>query len=180
MKQKKTLRNYWAPQYWPTWIGLGCLRLICLLPHPRALAVGRVFGRLAHRVAGERRAIVRRNIELSFPELSTAERNTLAYKHFLALGMSAIELGQGRWASDRTIQDLCDIEGLEYVEGPRASDPEDIRETNLNTFVPWEIDSGDSCHALLPLTLLVARVLADHPNAAMPPDDPTLLAHLLR
>ena len=121
MKQKKTLRNYWAPQYWPTWIGLGCLRLICLLPHPRALAVGRVFGRLAHRVAAERRAIVRRNIELSFPELSTAERNTLAYKHFLALGMSAIELGQGRWASDRTIQDLCDIEGLEYLTEPLAA-----------------------------------------------------------
>ena len=86
-----------------------------------ALAVGRGFGRIAHRIAGERRAIVRRNIELCFPELSTAERNKLAYDHFLALGMSAIEMGQGRWASDKTIQGLCDIENLEYLTGPMAA-----------------------------------------------------------
>ena len=86
-----------------------------------ALAVGRGFGRLAHRVAGERRAIVRRNIELCFPELSIAERNTLAREHFLALGMSAIEMGHGRWASDRTIQDLCHVEGLEYLTEPLAA-----------------------------------------------------------
>jgi hypothetical protein len=93
------------------------------------------------------------------------------------------ELTDPQYLGIAEVPNLCvvvDIECLKYVEGPRASDPEDIRETNLNTFVPWEIDSGDSCHALLPLTLLVARVLADHPNAAMSPDDPTLLAHLLR
>jgi KDO2-lipid IV(A) lauroyltransferase len=86
-----------------------------------ALAVGRVFGRIAHRVGAERRAIVRRNIQLCFPELSTAERNTLAHEHFLALGMSAIEMGLGRWASDRAIQDLCDIENLEYLTEPMAA-----------------------------------------------------------
>ena len=121
MKQRKPLHNYWAPQHWPTWIGLGCLRLICLLPHSMALAVGRGFGRIAHRLGGERRAIVRRNIELCFPELSTAERNSLAHKHFLALGMSVIELGQGRWASDRTIQSLCDVENVEYLTEPLAA-----------------------------------------------------------
>jgi len=121
VKQAKSLHNHWAPQYWPTWIGLGCLRLICLLPHTVALAVGRVFGRIAHRVGAERRAIVRRNIQLCFPELSTAERNTLAHDHFLALGMSAIEMGLGRWASDRAIQDLCDIENLEYLTEPMAA-----------------------------------------------------------
>jgi KDO2-lipid IV(A) lauroyltransferase len=121
VKPAKSLHNHWAPQYWPTWIGLGCLRVICLLPHTVALAVGRVFGRIAHRISGKRRAIVRRNIQLCFPELSTAERNTLAHDHFLALGMSAIEMGLGRWASDRAIQDLCDIENLEYLTEPMAA-----------------------------------------------------------
>jgi len=121
VKQAKSLHKYWTPQYWPTWIGLGCLRVICLLPHTVALAVGRVFGRIAHRVGTKRRAIVRRNIQLCFPELSTAERNTLAHDHFLALGMSAIEMGLGRWASDRAIQDLCDIENLEYLTEPMAA-----------------------------------------------------------
>ena len=121
MKQRQSLYKYWAPQYWPTWIGLGCLRLICLLPHRAALAIGRIFGRLAHLIGGERRAIVRRNIELCFPELSTEECNALTYQHFLALGMSIIELGQGRWASDRTIQKLCDLENIEYLLEPLAA-----------------------------------------------------------
>ena len=116
MKQRKSLHNYWAPIYWPSWIGIGCLRLICLLPHPVRLAIGRLFGRLAHLVGGERRAIVRRNIELCFPELSIAERNSLAKRHFLALGMSVIELGVGRWASDKSINALCEIENVEAVK----------------------------------------------------------------
>ena len=115
MTQRKSLHSYWAPKYWPSWIGLSFLRLICLLPHSTALAFGRGFGRIAHAVGGERRAIVRRNIELCFPELSTAERNKLAHQHFLALGMSVVEMGEGFWASDRRLQDLCDIEGREYV-----------------------------------------------------------------
>jgi KDO2-lipid IV(A) lauroyltransferase len=114
-KERKSLHSYWAPTYWPSWIGLGFLRLICLLPHTAGLAVGRVIGRIAHRLGSKRRAIVRRNIELCFPELSTAERDALACQHFLALGMSVIEMGQGRWASDRQIQEMCDVEGVEYL-----------------------------------------------------------------
>lgn len=118
MKQRNSLSKYWAPKYWPTWIGLGFLRLICLLPHNMALAIGRVFGRLAHRIGGKRRAIVRRNIELCFPEMSVAERDALAHEHFLALGMSVIELGEGRWASDRAIEKRFDVENIEYLKEP--------------------------------------------------------------
>ena len=63
---------------------------------------------------------MRRNIELCFPELSIAERDALAKRHFLALGMSVIEMGMGRWTSDRAIDSLCDIENLEYVAEPQA------------------------------------------------------------
>jgi KDO2-lipid IV(A) lauroyltransferase len=121
VKQRKSLHSYWAPKYWPTWIGLGFLRLICLLPHRAALAVGRGFGRIAHKVSGQRRAIVRRNIQLSFPELSTAERDKLAHEHFLALGMSVVEMGEGRWRSDRSMRGLCDIENLECLTEPLAA-----------------------------------------------------------
>jgi len=121
VKQRKSLHSYWAPKYWPTWIGLGCLRLVCLLPHSAVLAIGRGFGRIAHRASGERRAIVRRNIELCFPELSTAERNKLAHQHFMALGMSVVEMGQGRWGSDRKMRDLFEIENLEHLTEPLAA-----------------------------------------------------------
>ena len=113
--ERKSLHAYRAPRYWPTWLALGCLRLICMLPHRASLAVGRVFGRIAHLLAGERRAIVRRNIELCFPELSGDERDALARRHFGALGMSIIEMGLGRWASDAKMLELSTLENLEYV-----------------------------------------------------------------
>lgn len=112
------MHAYRAPRYWLTWLGFGCLRLVCLLPHRARLACGRGFGRLAHLFAAERRAIVRRNIELCFPELTTRERDRLARRHFAALGMSAIEMGLGRWASDAAIDALCTIENLEYLTEP--------------------------------------------------------------
>ena len=120
MSQRKPLYSYWTPRYWPTWFGLGVLRLLCMLPHPVRLAVGRSIGRVAHRFAGKRRAIVRRNIELCFPDLSVDERNDLAKRHFLALGMSLIEMGAARWSSDAALSKLCDIEGLEHVSDAQA------------------------------------------------------------
>ena len=115
MTGRKPLSHFRAPRYWPTWLGLGLLRLICLLPYRIQLGIGRLLGRIAHRLARERRAISRRNIELCFPELSPDERDALALLHFESLGMSVIELGLGRWASDRTLLAMTRIEGAEHI-----------------------------------------------------------------
>ncbi len=112
---RKPLYQYLAPSTWPTWIGLGLLRLVCALPHSISLAIGRGLGRLFHGLPGSRRGIVRRNIELCFPDLSPAERDVLAKRHFEALGMSLIELGLGRWASDARLVRLTTIEGVDNL-----------------------------------------------------------------
>jgi len=113
---RKPLHHYWSPRYWPTWLGMAVLRVVCLLPHPAGLTIGRTLGRLAERFANKRRAIVRRNIELCFPELSAAERDALASRHFEAMGMALIEMGVGRWASDATHLKLARLEGLEHLQ----------------------------------------------------------------
>jgi KDO2-lipid IV(A) lauroyltransferase len=112
---RKPLYRYVAPSTWPTWIGMGLLRIVCWLPHSAAMAVGRALGRVAHSVGAERRAIVRRNIELCFPELNLDQRNDLARDHFLALGMSMIEMGLGRWASDQHLVSLMTLDGVNHV-----------------------------------------------------------------
>ena len=116
MSDRKPLHSFWGPRYWPTWAGLAFLRLICLLPHRLALGIGKWLGRLAHRAAGTRRAIVRRNIELCFPDLSVARRDDMAQRHFEALGMSLIEIGLARWATDRTHLKIGRLEGYEHIE----------------------------------------------------------------
>jgi KDO2-lipid IV(A) lauroyltransferase len=121
MSERKPLSSYWQPKYWPTWIGMALLRLVCLLPHRAVLATGRVIGRIAHATGGSRRAIVRRNIELCFPEMSAEERDALAYEHFKALGISLMELGLGRWASTRHLQSITQLNGIEHVRDALAS-----------------------------------------------------------
>lgn len=116
MNERKPLRSYLAPRYWPVWLGMGALRLVAALPHAAGLAIGRAVGRTAHRFSASRRAIVRRNLELCFPELDRDARNALAKRHFEALGMSLIEMGLGRWASDRRIRRLMTLEGVENLQ----------------------------------------------------------------
>ncbi len=114
--ERRPLRHYWTPRYWPTWIGLGLLRLSCLLPYRWQLAIGKAIGRLAHRIGAERRAIARRNIELCFPELSAEERDRLVLEHFESLGASLIEMALGRWASDEKLTAMTTISGAEHIQ----------------------------------------------------------------
>lgn len=118
--ERNPIHQYVHPRYWPTWLGLGVLRLICLLPHRWALAIGRGIGRLAHASGGSRRAIVRRNIELCFPDLSPDERDAMALDHFRALGMSLVEMGLGRWASDRHLANITRLTGVEHLNNALA------------------------------------------------------------
>ncbi len=114
--ERPPLYYYRALKYWPTWIGLGLLRLICLLPVKYQISLGKSIGRLAHRIGAERRAIARRNIELCFPELSVQERNKLAREHFEALGASLMEMGLARWASDKKLLAITTVEGAEHIQ----------------------------------------------------------------
>ena len=53
-----------GPRYWPSWLGIALLRLLCLLPLPLALGVGEGIGWIAGRVARGRRHVVRVNLHL--------------------------------------------------------------------------------------------------------------------
>ncbi len=94
---------------------MGILRLVCLLPHRAALAIGRLLGRLAYAIGGSRVAIVRRNLALCFPDLTAGERDQLTREHFKALGMSVIEMGLGRWASTRHLKSITRLIGAENL-----------------------------------------------------------------
>lgn len=105
-----------APRHWPTWLGLGLMRLAAALPHPLQLGMGRVFGVILWALPLPQRRIARTNLGLCFPELSEAERARLLRRHMLSLGISIVELAMSWWASDRRLRGLARIEGLEHLE----------------------------------------------------------------
>ncbi len=110
-----------GPRYWPTWLGLGFLRLVASLPFPTLLAIGRGTGRLARWLPLPYQRIARRNIELCLPELDAAGREALLDRHFQALGIGLLESAMTWWSSDERITALSQIEGIEHLNAALAA-----------------------------------------------------------
>jgi len=104
-----------VPRYWPTWLGIGLLRLIVRLPYRRQLSIGRLLGRLYRLLSPYRRTIVATNLKLVFPELDARARRRLEQRVYASLGMSMVETAAGLWAPDRLFDRLGHIEGLENI-----------------------------------------------------------------
>jgi KDO2-lipid IV(A) lauroyltransferase len=109
-----------APRYWPTWIGLGLLRLLALLPYSWMVAVGGALGAVLRLVAVRFVRTARRNLELVFPELDREARERLLARHFASLGIALLEVPLAWWSSRQRIARLTDIQGREHFEAARA------------------------------------------------------------
>ena len=92
-------------------IALAVLWLAHGLPLRLQVALGGAFGMLLHALAGARRRIALRNIELCLPELDAAARASLVREHFRWLGRSIVERGVLWYAPQARIQALIEVEG---------------------------------------------------------------------
>jgi KDO2-lipid IV(A) lauroyltransferase len=109
-----------APRYWPTWAGLGLLRLLALLPFPALLAFGRALGAVLRHLPLRFVRTARRNIELCFPELDEAGRERLLDEHFKSLGMALMEIPLAWWITPRQLEKIVRIEGAEHLHAALA------------------------------------------------------------
>ncbi len=91
--------------------GLGLLWLLHFLPLGVLAALGRGLGVVLYALAGSRRRIARRNLELCLPELSEAERTALLRKHFQWLARSLLERALLWYAPAERLKGLMHIEG---------------------------------------------------------------------
>jgi KDO2-lipid IV(A) lauroyltransferase len=114
-------RGFLAPRFWPTWLGVALLQLLCLLPLNWALRLGEAAGWLAGRIAHSRRRIVRVNLQLCFPELGDAALEQTVDEHFRALGAGIIEAGLAWWASDARLRACSEMVGLEHLDSALAA-----------------------------------------------------------
>ena len=109
-----------GPKYWPVWAFAVWLRLTAALPWRFAIALHKALGRFAGRLAGRRRRIVRRNLELCFPDLGAAEIEAMTGRHFANVGAFVAELAFAWYASPKRRERLFRIEGLEHVHAALA------------------------------------------------------------
>lgn len=120
MSEPKFQGSYLAPRYWPTWLGIGLVWTLSWLPLPLLLRFGEALGRFLGRVLKSRRLVVRRNLELCFPELTPAARETLVDEHFAALGAGVFEAALAWFAPDWRLRRYGEVVGLEHLQAALA------------------------------------------------------------
>ncbi|WP_315708395.1 kdo(2)-lipid IV(A) palmitoleoyltransferase [Brenneria uluponensis] len=104
------------PRYWLVWFGLGVLFLLVQLPYPLLMWFGSRVGRFSRFFLKRREVIARRNLELCFPQMPVAQRDSILIANFASLGMALIETGMAWFWSDRRVRTWFDVSGLENLQ----------------------------------------------------------------
>ena len=92
------------PGFWGAWLAIGVLWIIVtVLPYPAIMTLGRGIGHLLARLIPGRRYIVRRNLELAFPDMPPKERECMARQIFANSGMGILETGIAWFWSDKRL-----------------------------------------------------------------------------
>ena len=82
------------PHFWGAWFALFLLwSLVTFLPYPMQMWIGRRVGRLLGSISPARKYVLKRNLELAFPEKSPDERHELSKEIQRNSGMALFETG---------------------------------------------------------------------------------------
>ena len=108
------------PRYWPSWLGLGLMRLSVYLPVRLQMLSGRLIAWVITPLTASRRRVAQRNLALCFPELTEQQREDLLDENMRTMGMLLLETALSWWASDRSLAKRVRYEGLEHLEAGLA------------------------------------------------------------
>ena len=108
--------DYLHPRFWPTWVGIGLLRLLAAMPYRLQLFIGRRLGDLAWMLSPRRRRVAHINLELCFPEFDTPARARLVRATFQSVGITLAETALSWWGSEAKLKRLYRIEGVEHLD----------------------------------------------------------------
>lgn len=109
-------KDFLAPKYWLTWLGIGVLYLTVWLPYPLMLRLGTALGWLAYYLTPRRRRITRTNIRKVYHDIDEEEVRRLVKRCFYSSSIALFEAAWAWWASDQKLKPLYRIEGLEHLK----------------------------------------------------------------
>jgi len=127
MRRRKRKTSPAHPRYWVSWLLIGLLWLIGLLPLRLSRLLGGLVGLAMLAINSKRRRIARINLRLAFPELSDTARRRLLQRHFIVSGQAYFDLGFLAVASERRFDRAVKVVGAEVLN--------DERETGRNLIV---------------------------------------------
>ncbi|HVP70173.1 MAG TPA: hypothetical protein VMS45_02540 [Gemmatimonadaceae bacterium] len=113
-----SLARFWKPRHWPAWALWLWMRLNAALPLRVALAIHIPVGKALYRLAPKMRRVVRRNLEICFPDLDSAAIEALSKRQFEALAMTIPECAAS-WLG-RDVPGRFEFSGLEHLNAAVA------------------------------------------------------------
>ena len=109
-----------SPRYWPIWLFAFWLRLTAALPFRVAIKTHKALGRALGALSARNRRVVRRNLELCFPELHSAEIRRIMRANSANVGAFFAELAFAWYAPLEKRARLFRFEGLEHLQAALA------------------------------------------------------------
>jgi Kdo2-lipid IVA lauroyltransferase/acyltransferase len=108
------------PRHWATWSAVGLAWLLSWLPVAVQMALGAGLGRAAGRLLRSRRAVVRANLRVAFPQLGDAARERMVSTHFAEMGRGIFETALAWFAPDWRLRGRGEVVGLEHLRAVQA------------------------------------------------------------
>ena len=102
-----------GPRYWGYGTLVELIWIASLLPRSVSAQIGCQLGDLFRRFNSKRRHIAEVNIKLCFPEHDEQTRERMLVDHFRAYGMGIVDLGLGWWGSQKRLERLFTVQGLD-------------------------------------------------------------------
>jgi KDO2-lipid IV(A) lauroyltransferase len=104
-----------SPRTWPAWVGIAFGWTLARWPWGLVRWFAPRFGGFMRLCMIARRRVVRRNLEICFPELDGRARERLLRAHFASLGMAVFEFLRAWWGPLRPLDEGFEVQGLEYL-----------------------------------------------------------------
>jgi KDO2-lipid IV(A) lauroyltransferase len=104
------------PKYWGHLIFTLFLQLLSLLPYRILMLIGSLLGHIGYYCIRERKKIIKINIKLCFPQLNATEQKKLVKANIISTTKSSVETLLAYWASDKKLENMAEIKGIEHLE----------------------------------------------------------------
>jgi Kdo2-lipid IVA lauroyltransferase/acyltransferase len=108
--------NFFALQYWPTWLGLGTIYVHATMPFWLSDCFAFIIGRLLALVIPKRKRIIQANIRHCYPNKSNREQKQLQNAHLTSLGQGIVDAGIAWSCSSNSILNQSQITGFEHYQ----------------------------------------------------------------
>lgn len=104
------------PKYWGIWLGFALVAILTnILPYKVQYWLGRGFGKLSMSFAKDRVHVARRNLELSFPDMPSEERERIVEENFKNTGFAIFESAIAWFWPDWRLKRILDTHNIERM-----------------------------------------------------------------